>query len=151
MLPPPPVLAPPAGTPPPAEAVALAEVSGVGTVAVAVGRLNAELTQVTSRHRVSAIADAIRHDRHILDVGGSHVTRVEQGLEKARGLADKQATTDQIYIPNHLFTTLTQLVRQDRSTGADITRSGRRSANSLAHNLNVLGDGLTSTVSVKVP
>ena len=37
MLPPPPVFAPPAGTPPPAEAVALAEVSGVGTVADGVG------------------------------------------------------------------------------------------------------------------
>ena len=63
----------------------------------------------------------------------------------ARGIADQQANTDKIYIPNGLFTTLTELVQQDRSTGTAISRSGRRSANALVRKLNGLGDQLTST------
>ena len=113
--------------------------------AVAIDELNAELSQVKNQHEADAIAAAIRRDRHILTVGGVHAARVEQGLDVARGIADQQANTDKIYIPNGLFTTLTELVRQDRSTGTAISRSGRRSANALVRKLNGLGDQLTST------
>ena len=111
--------------------------------AVAIDELNADLSQVKSQHQADAIAAAIRRDRHILNLGGAHAARVEQGLDVARGIADQQANTDKIDIPNGLFTTLTELVQQDRSTGTAISRSGRRSANALVRELNGLGDQLT--------
>lgn len=113
--------------------------------AAAIDELNADLSQVKSQHEADAIAAAIRRDRQILTVGTVRAARVEQGLVVARGIADQQANTDKIYIPNGLFTTLTELVRQDRSTGTAISRSGRRSANALVRKLNGLGDQLTST------
>ncbi len=64
----------------------------------------------------------------------------------ARGVADQQANTDEIYIPNHLYTSLADLVQQNQSTGTAISRSGRRSANALVRELNKLGNQLTSTI-----
>ncbi len=110
--------------------------------AVAINGLNDELSRVKSRHQAGAIAAAIRRDRQILNQGGADVTRTEQGLNVARGLADQQANTDKIYIPNGLFTTLKELVREDRSTGTAISRSGQRSANALVRKLNAIGDQL---------
>ena len=114
--------------------------------AVAIDELNADLSQVKSRHQAEAIAAAIRRDRHILNLGGARAARVEQGLNVARGIADQQANTDKSDIPNSLFTSLTELVRQDRSTGTAISCSGRRSANALVRKLNGLGDQLISTI-----
>ena len=82
-------------------------------------------------------------DRHLLNQGGADVVRVEQGLDVARGLADQQANTDTTYIPNGLFTNLETLVKQDRSTGAAISRSGRRSTTALVRKLSRLGEQLT--------
>ena len=130
------------------------EVQAVGSqlasrTAVAIDELNAELSRVKSRHEADAIAAAIRRDRDLLDLGGADAAREEQGLDVSRGLADQQANTDEIDIPNGLFTNLAELVQQDQSTGTAISRSGRRSENSLVHELNKLGDQLTSTIPVR--
>ena len=85
----------------------------------------------------------------MLDLGGADAAREEQGLDVARGLADQQANTDEIYIPNRLYTNLAELVQQDQSTGTAISRSGRRSENALVRELNKLGDQLTSTIPVR--
>jgi hypothetical protein len=111
--------------------------------AVAIDELNAELGQVKGQQQADAIAAAIRRDRNLLDLGGASVAREEQGLDVARGIADQQAITDKADIPNRLFTTLTELVGQDQSTNAAISRSGRRSANALIRKLDGLGDQLT--------
>jgi hypothetical protein len=117
---------------------------------VAIDKLNAELGQSKSQHRALAIVAAISQDRDLLDRGGADVTRVEQGLDVARGLADQQANTGKIYIPNRLIlTTLAALVQQDQSTGKAISRSGRRSVNGLVRELNKLGDQLVSTIRVR--
>jgi hypothetical protein len=128
------------------------EVQAAGTqlasrTAVAIQRLNAELGQVKSRHQAYAITASIRRDRHILNQGGAAVTRTEQGLDISHGLADNQTNTDKIYIPNSLFTTLKELVREDRSTGTAISRSGQRSANALVGKLDELGDQLIVTTT----
>ena len=117
--------------------------------AVAIDELNADLSQVKSQHEADAIAAAIRRDRDLLDLGGADAAREEQGLDVARGLADQQANTDEIDIPNGLYTNLAELVQQDQSTGTAISRSGRRSANALVRDLNKLGDQLISTISVR--
>ncbi len=117
--------------------------------AVAIDDLKADLSQVKSQHEADAIAAAIRRDRYLLDRGGADAARVEQGLDVARGLADQQANNDEIYIPNGLFTNLAEFVKQDQSTGAAISRSGRRSANALVRKLNGLSDQLISTIPVR--
>ncbi len=112
--------------------------------AAAIDGLNAELGQVPSRHQVAAIAAGIRRDRHLLNQGGAEVSRTEQGLDVSLGLADKQANTDKIYIPNGLYTTLKELVQEDRSMGVAISRSGRRAADKLVRKLDALGDQLVA-------
>jgi hypothetical protein len=112
--------------------------------AVAIDELNHDLSQVKSRHQADAFAAAIHRDRHLLNLGGADVARVEHGLDVARGIADQQAITGKADIPNGLFTSLTELVGQDRSTNTAIGRSGRRSANALIRKLDGLGDRLTS-------
>jgi hypothetical protein len=114
--------------------------------ATAIDELNADLSHVNSRHEANTIAAANRRNRHLLNLGAADVNQVEQGLDVAGGVADQQANTDTIYIPNGLFTNLTTLVRQDRSTGAAISRSGRRSTNALIRKLSRFGDELTSTI-----
>jgi hypothetical protein len=114
--------------------------------AVAIDGLEAELGQSQGHQDAEAIAAAIRRDRHLLDLGGADVTREEQGLDVARGLADQQANTDETDITNGLFTTLAELVQQDQSTGAAITRTGQRSANALTQKLDKLGDQLTPII-----
>jgi len=114
--------------------------------AVAIDELNADLTHASGKHEAAAIAAAIRRDLHLLNQGGADVARVEQGFDVARGLADQQASTDKIYIPNGLFTNLATFVQQDRSTGEAIARSGRRSTNALVRKLSRLGDQLVSTI-----
>ena len=113
----------------------------------AIDQLNAELRE--RPHEADAIAAAIGRDRDLLDLGGADAAREEQGLDVARGLADQQANTDEIDIPNGLFTTLAELIQQDQSTGTAISRSGRRSENALVRELNKLGDQLTSTIPVQ--
>ncbi len=115
----------------------------------AIEQLNAVLRQSKNRHEADAIAAAIRRDRDLLDRGGADAAREEQGLDVARGLADQQANSDEIYIPNGVFTSLAELVEQDQSTGTAISRSGRRSENALVRELNKLGNQLTSTIPAR--
>jgi hypothetical protein len=114
--------------------------------ASAIDELNAELTRIKSQHEADAIAAAIRRDRHLLNLGGADVVRVEQGLDVARGVADQLANTDEADIVNGLLFTNPQLVQQDRSTGTAILRSGKRATNALVRELDRLGDELTSTI-----
>jgi hypothetical protein len=116
--------------------------------AVAIDELKADLSQATSPRQVGAIAAAIRRDRDLLNVGGTDVARVEQGLDVAREIADQQAITDKADIPNGLFTNLTELVRQDRSVANAISRSGRRSADGLVRKLNELGEQLITSAPI---
>jgi hypothetical protein len=113
---------------------------------VAIDQLDAVLRQSHSRRDAHAIAAAIRRDRDLLDLGGADAAREEQGLDVAHGLADQQANTDEIDIPNGLFTNLAELVQQDQSTGTAISRSGRRSANALVRELNKLQSGVVTIV-----
>jgi hypothetical protein len=115
----------------------------------AINQLEAQLRQSQSRSDAHAIAAAIRRDRHLLDVGAADVAREEQGLDVARGLADRQANADKIAIPIGLFTNLAKLVQQNKATGTAISRSGRRSANRLVRELNKLGNQLTSTIPIR--
>ncbi len=63
--------------------------------------------------QLEARADhAKARDRAILQLGADIASRQEQGLDVARGVEDKTANTDKIYIPNGLFTTLQELVEQ---------------------------------------
>jgi hypothetical protein len=119
-----------------------------GRAAVAIDELKADLSQIKSRHDTHVIAAAIRRDRALLSLGHTDVTREEQGLDVARGLADKQANTGKADITNGLFTTLAELVQQNQSTGAAISRSGRRSEHALVRTLNKLGDQLSSTIPI---
>jgi hypothetical protein len=112
--------------------------------ALAIDGLTAELSKATSPKQANAIAGAIRRDRHLLNLGGAHAAKVEQGLDVARGLEDQQTNTDKIYIPNGLFTTLPLLVKEAQSEGAAIARSGRRSADAVIPKLNYLGDQLAT-------
>ena len=118
--------------------------------AAAINNLNAELRQSKSVHEANAIAAAIRRDRHLLAVGSTATAHEEQGLDVARSIANQQANSDKIDIPNGLIpTTLDALVQQAQSTGTAISRSGQRSKNALVHQLNKLGDQLTSTIRVR--
>ncbi len=115
---------------------------------VAIDQLNAVLPE-QSQHEADAIATAIGRDRDLLDRGGADAAREEQGLDVARGLADQQANTDEIYIIDGLYTKIADLVQQNQSTDTAISRSGRRSENALVRELNKLGDQLTSTIPVR--
>lgn len=126
--------------------VAAAAAQFAGRTAVTIDELSAELSHANNPHQAAAIATAIRRDRQILNLGEAAAARAEQGLDVARGIAIQQATTDKIYIPNGLYTTLTELVQQDRSTGAAISRSGRRSANALVRKLNELESHASQTI-----
>jgi hypothetical protein len=118
--------------------------------AAAINNLNAELRQSKSLHEANAIAAAIRRDRNLLALGGTDIAREEQGLDVARSIANQQANSDKIDIPNGLIpTTLDALVQQDQATGTAISRSGQRSKNALLHELNKLGDQLISTIRVR--
>ncbi len=110
----------------------------------AINKLNVELRQSKNLHEANAIAAAIRRDRNLLVQGGADTVHEEQGLNLARSIANQQASTDRIYIPNGLFITgLANLVQQDQSIGTAISLSGRRSKNALVHELNKLGDRLS--------
>jgi hypothetical protein len=114
---------------------------------VAIDQLNAVLRE--SRHKADAIAAAIGRDRDLLDLGGADAAREEQGLDKARGVADQQANTDEIDVVNHLYTKLADLVQQNQSTDTAIARSGRRSEKALVRELNKLGNQLTPTIPTR--
>ena len=115
---------------------------------VAIDGLTNELGQVKSQQQAHVIAAGIRRDRHILNLGGAHASKVEQGLEVAQQVEDQAANTDKIYIPNRLFLTgLPVLVEEAKSEGAAIARSGRRSANAVIPKLDYLGDQLANTVA----
>jgi hypothetical protein len=128
------------------------EVQAAGTqfasrAVVAIDQLNAVLRE--SRHKADAIAAAIGRDRDLLDLGGADAAREEQGLDKARGVADQQANTDEIDVVNHLYTKLADLVQQNQSTDTAIARSGRRSEKALVRELNKLGNQLTPTIPTR--
>lgn len=106
--------------------------------ATAIDELKADLIQVQNRRQAHAIARAIGRDLCLLNRGGAQAASVEHGLDVARGIADAQANTDEIDIPNHLFTSLTELVRGDQSTGTAIAQSGQRSAEALVRELTGL-------------
>ena len=99
--------------------------------AVAINGLTAELRQGKSQQQADAIAAAIRRDRHILNLGGAHATKVEQGLETAQQVEDQEADTAKIYIPNGLSEPRRNSSRKPISKGAAIARSGRRAADAV--------------------
>ncbi len=88
---------------------------------------------------------AVARDRLILQQGAGLRSRAEQGLVVARGVADLAASTDKIYIPQGLFTTLNSLVRQARTTGSNLVRSANRSVDAVIHRLDTLGGQLGGT------
>ncbi len=113
-------------------------------VIVAIDQLNTAWR--ASQHEAGAIATAIGRDRDLLDRGGADAAREEQGLDVARGLADQQANTDEVDIIDGLYTKLADLVQQNQSTDAAISRSGRRSENAFVRELDKLRNQLTSTI-----
>ncbi len=84
----------------------------------------------------------VARDRRILRQGADLTSRAEQGLVVARGLADRTAYTDKIYIPQRLFTTLDSFVKQARTTNADIARTARRGTDAVIHRLDQLSGQL---------
>jgi hypothetical protein len=118
--------------------------------AVAINELKAELSQVRGTHESDAIGGAIGRDLNLLDRGGAAVSREEQGLDVARGLADQQANSSEIDIVDGLLTALPDLVQQNQSTGTAISRSGQRSANALIRELKKLGFQLISSFAPSI-
>ena len=112
--------------------------------AVAINGLTAELRLAKGQQQADAIAAAIRRDRHILNLGGAHAAKVEQGLETAQQVEDLEANTAKIYIPNGLLTP-SELVEEAQSEGAAIARSGRRAADAVIPKLDYLGDQLANS------
>ena len=114
--------------------------------AVAIDGLTDRLSTATSPKQANTIAAAIRRDRHLLNLGGAHAAKVEQGLDVARGVEDQQTNTDKIYIPNGLFTTLTLLVKEAETEGRkhrpERSKVGRRRhpETELPRRSNVYGD-----------
>jgi hypothetical protein len=117
-----------------------------GRTAVAINGLTAELGTIKGRQQAGAINAAIRRDRHILNLGGAHAVKVEQGLETAQQVEDQESNTVKIYIPNRVFTTLSEIVQEAKTEGVSLARSGRRSTDAVIPKLDYLGDQLTSTV-----
>ncbi len=115
-----------------------------GRTAVAIDGLTAELGTAKGQLQAGTINAAIRRDRHILNLGGAHADKVERGLETARQVEDQETNTAKIYIPNGLFTTLSELVQEAQTEGTAIARSGRRSAEAVIPKLDYLGDQLTT-------
>lgn len=85
---------------------------------------------------------AVARDRRILQQGAAITDREEQGLVVARGIAQLNAYTDKIYIPQGLYTTLGALVKQDQTTNSDLVRSARRSTDAAIGELDALGGRL---------
>jgi len=77
-------------------------------------------------------------DRRILAKGAAIVARQERGLVVARGVEQLNAVTEKMYIPQRLFTTLPDLVKQDQSVADDIVRSARRSTEAAVRELDAL-------------
>src|SRR5262249_35400751 len=87
-----------------------------------------------------ALTAAIHHDRHLVNLGAAHAARFAQALDVARGVEAQAAAADQINIPNHLFTSLPQLVGQATRLGASLARQGREQAVAVIAKLHHLGD-----------
>jgi hypothetical protein len=85
---------------------------------------------------------AVARDQLILQQGAGLKSRAEQGLVVARGVEDMAASTDKIYIPQGLYTTLGSLVRQARTTGSNLVNSANRSVAAVIHRLDTLGGRL---------
>jgi hypothetical protein len=85
---------------------------------------------------------AVARDRRILDRGGQLRDDAERGLVVARGDETRTAYTDKIYIPQHLFTTLGELVRQAKVTSVNLIRSAQRGTNGVIRKLDILSNGL---------
>jgi hypothetical protein len=100
-------------------------------------RLNAAYDQLAARANPE-----VARDRRILQQGAGITSRAEQGLVVARGVEDQAASTDKIYIPQGLYTTLGSLVRQAQTTGSNLVRSANRSTDAVIHRLQILGGQL---------
>jgi hypothetical protein len=114
------------------------------------------LVQLSAAHRrlyaaynqLAARANpAIARDQRILQQGADLTARAEQGLVVARGIEDQSASTDKIYIPQHLFTTLGALVQQAQTTSSNLVRSARRGTDAVLHKLNALGAQLVQSAA----
>jgi hypothetical protein len=92
---------------------------------------------------------AVAQDRVVLQQGMELRAGEEQGLVRARGVADLTAYTDKIYIPNGLYVTLKELVAEARTTGANIARSAGRSTDAAIHELDALGARLAGTTTTR--
>ena len=115
-----------------------------GRTAVAIDGLTVELGRAKGPRQADAINASIRRDRHILNLGGAHASKVEQGLETAQQVENQESNTDKIYIPNGLYTSLSELVREAQTEGTALARSGRRSADAVIPKLDYLGDQLAT-------
>jgi hypothetical protein len=87
---------------------------------------------------------AIAHDRRILDVGANIASRVEQGLDIARGVENHAANSDKSDIPNGLYPSgLGALVKNAEALGQELTFNARRSTDAVVHKLKTLSEQLT--------
>jgi hypothetical protein len=87
---------------------------------------------------------AIARDRRILQVGANLASRIEQGLDIARGVEDQAANGYTIDIPNGLFPSgLGALVKAANTLGQELTVNARRSTDAVVHKLKTLGEQLT--------
>jgi hypothetical protein len=85
---------------------------------------------------------AIARDRRILQQGKDLRAGAEHGLVVARGVDQSSVNTNKIYIPQHLFTSLSDLLQQAQTTSSNLIRSARRGTNAVIHKLNILSSQL---------
>lgn len=89
--------------------------------------------------RLAASADpSLARDRRILQQGARIVARQERGLVVARGVEQIDAYSEKIYVPLGIYTTLDALVKEDRTVGAGLVRSARRSTDAAVRELDAL-------------
>jgi hypothetical protein len=89
-------------------------------------------------HLAALANPAVARDRRVLQQGTDLTARTEQGLVVARGLAQREAYTDKIYIPQGLYTTLGSLVKTAQTAGNDLVRSARRGTDAAIAQLGAL-------------
>jgi hypothetical protein len=93
----------------------------------------------------------IARDRRIVQVGAEIASLAEQGLDIARGVEDQAANKDQIYIPNHLFSSgLGTLLKAAQTLGQELTYAAGRSSHAVIHKLHTLSVQLPSAAGPRV-
>jgi hypothetical protein len=100
-------------------------------------------------HLAALANPAVAHDRRILQQGADLTARTEQGLVVARGIAQLNAYTDKIYIPQALYTTLGSLVKTAQTNGNNIVRSARRSTDAAIGQLDALAAHLVGDAGLR--